>query len=75
MEKRTKRIRIKKDFFLKGKHSIHATEYLNGKIVYDSVLNFFTGKKQAEKFRKDYKAGREVKFAYPNCSYKEFISK
>jgi hypothetical protein len=75
MEKITKRVRIKKDYFLYGKISVHITKYRNGKISYDSVLNYFSTKKQAQLFKRSYIIGKEVNLAYPNISYKEFIKK
>jgi len=57
-KKKTKQIRIKKDYFRKGYYSVHLCEYKNGKIVYEKTLDYFKKKSCAETFKRLYKKGR-----------------
>ena len=52
--KKTKQIRIKKDYYMPKYYSVHLCEYKNGNIVYERLLSYFKKKKDAEKYKKEY---------------------
>ena len=53
--KKTKQIRIEKDAYAIGYYTVYLNEYIDGKLVYQSVLDYFKKKTDAEKFRRLYK--------------------
>ena len=58
MTKKTKQIRIKKDYFRNGYYSVHLCEYKSGKLAYESTLGYYKKKRDAETFKRLYKKGR-----------------
>lgn len=54
MDKITKQIRIRKDYFMIGYFSVHETEYRNGKLSYESYIGKSKTKKGAMQIKKDY---------------------
>lgn len=45
-------IKVYKDRFRKGYHSVHEIEYRNGKLVYDKMIDYFKSKKDADTLAK-----------------------
>lgn len=51
---RTKQIRLRHNYYMRGTWSVHKAEYVNGKLVYESLIGYSDNKRGARKIKENY---------------------